>query len=87
MTKIIFMDKLPCKVQPGDPVTFRLNEAQSFSAHVQAVKFTNDGEVLYDLDVYPVEDKWTEFHLRLSEIPSAFVEEIPEGTIGSIGKK
>lgn len=71
--------KLPCKVQPGDPVIFRMNEIQSFSAHVYAVKFTDQGEVLYDLTVYPIKEKWDEFHLRIADIPSAFVEEVPLG--------
>jgi hypothetical protein len=67
--------KLPCKIQPGDPVIFAVNENCRVNGHIAAVKFTDNGEILYDLRVYPIESKWTEFHLQLNEVPSAFVEE------------
>jgi hypothetical protein len=70
---------LPCSAQPGDPVIFRLNNVQSFSAHVFAVKFCDQGEILYDLDIYPVKDRWQEHRLRINDIHFAFVEAIPLG--------
>lgn len=61
---------LPCNAQPGQNAIFDFAGKRS-GAYCRAVKFTDQGEVFYDLDVFFDKDK--SLHTILPEIHAAFV--------------
>ncbi len=65
---------LPCKAQNGDPILFKVGKDHlSLTGHVDAVKFCNNGEVLYDISVYPNPEGWEKAFIRLEGVSSSLI--------------
>lgn len=63
--------KLPSRFQPTEVAIFVLGDAK-FEAYIESVRFSDEGVILYTLQVYY--DGGDENHVRLPDVPAAFME-------------